>query len=114
MRSHRTTWCCQVDPGDVVPQNSGLEKLVKKRKAVWGDGLVHPNGRHVNTTIDIIEVLVKDEMISVEESSENTDVNPHFVLHQKVLGEQVSYIHKECGKCFDQNEDFYQHQRINN
>nr|XP_044611398.1 zinc finger protein 662 isoform X3 [Equus asinus] len=84
----------------------------KSRLGRWPD---YPSGGSVeNTTNDIIEVIVKDEMISVEECSENTDVNTHLVIHQKILSEQVFYTCEECGKCFDQNEDFDEHQRIHN
>ena len=64
-----------------------------------------------NTTCDITEVIVKDEMISVEEHLKDADVYTHLVP-QKGLHEQVFYIYEECGKCFDQNEEFDQHQRI--
>ncbi|XP_076985759.1 zinc finger protein 662 isoform X2 [Tamandua tetradactyla] len=80
-----------------------------------GKGIGYSNGENVeNTTNDIIEVTVKDEMISVDENSENTDVNIYLTRHQKILSEKVFYICKECGKYFDQNEDFDQHQRIHN
>ncbi|VCW76432.1 unnamed protein product, partial [Gulo gulo] len=85
---------------------------LKSRLGRWSD---YSNGRSVeNTANDIIEVIVKDEMVSGEDSSENTDVNTHLVIRQKILSQQVFYICEECGKCFDQNEDFDQHQRIHN
>ncbi|KAF6313782.1 zinc finger protein 662 [Rhinolophus ferrumequinum] len=84
----------------------------KSRLARWPD---YPNGGSMeNTTNDITQMIVKDEMISVEESSENTDVNTHLVIHQKILSERVFCMCEECGRCFDQNEDFDQHQRIHN
>ncbi|XP_062970944.1 zinc finger protein 662 [Cynocephalus volans] len=90
-------------------------KTCKEEKSRLGRWPGYLNGGRVeNTTNDIIEVTVKDEMISVEESSENTDVNTHLGVHQKILSEQVFYICEECGKCFDQNEDFDQHQRTHN
>ncbi|KAF5921740.1 hypothetical protein HPG69_012911 [Diceros bicornis minor] len=53
----------------------------KSRLGRWPD---YPNGGSVeNSTNDIIEVIVKDEMISVEECSENTDVNTHLVEPQR-------------------------------
>ena len=66
-----------------------------------------------NTTRDITAVIVKDEMILVEERSEDADVNTHLV-HQESLSEEAFYVHEECGKCFDQKEDFDQHQRVHN
>ncbi|XP_045759903.1 zinc finger protein 662 isoform X2 [Mirounga angustirostris] len=84
----------------------------KSRLGRWSD---YSNGRSMeNTANDIIEVIVKDEMVSGEDSSENADVNTHLAIHQKILSEQVFYICEECGKCFDQNEDFDQHQRLHN
>ncbi|XP_014323147.1 LOW QUALITY PROTEIN: zinc finger protein 662 [Myotis lucifugus] len=84
----------------------------KCRLGRWCD---YPNGRSVeNTTNDIMEVIAKGEMISVEERSENTDVNTHLAIHQKILSERVFCVCEECGKCFDQTEDLYQHQRIHN
>lgn len=72
----------------------------------------YPNRESVeNTTCDIIEVIVKDEMTSVGEHLKDADVYTHLVP-QKSLHEQVFYICEECGKCFVQNEDFDQHQRI--
>lgn len=100
-------WCCG-------PQEFWFGKTCeeKSRLGTWPD---YSNGGSVgNTTNDITEVIVKDEMISVEDSSENINVNTHLVIHQKILSEQVSYICEECGKCFGQNEDFDQHQRIHN
>ncbi|XP_007947872.2 zinc finger protein 662 [Orycteropus afer afer] len=67
-----------------------------------------------STTNDIIEVIVKDEMISVEESSDSTNLNTHLTIHQKILSEQLFYICEDCGKYFYQNEDFDQHQRTHN
>ena len=66
-----------------------------------------------NTAWAITAVIVKDEMILVEERSEDADVNTHLI-HQKSLSEQAFYIREECGKCFDQKEDFDQHQRVHN
>ncbi|XP_011839649.1 PREDICTED: zinc finger protein 662 isoform X1 [Mandrillus leucophaeus] len=71
-------------------------------------------GSMESSSNDIIEVIVKDEMISVEESSENTDVNNLLGIHHKILSEQIFYICEECGKCFDQSEDFDQHQKTHN
>ncbi|XP_054549437.1 zinc finger protein 662 isoform X2 [Talpa occidentalis] len=83
----------------------------KCRVGRWPD---YHSGENVkNIANDIIEVIVKDEMILVEESSENTDINSCLVIHQKMISEQVFYICEECGECFDQN-DFDQHQRIHN
>ncbi|XP_005634374.2 zinc finger protein 662 isoform X1 [Canis lupus baileyi] len=84
----------------------------KSRLGRWSD---YSNGRSLeNTANDIIEVIVKDEMVSGEDSSENTGVNIPLGIHQKIFSEQVFYICEECGKCFDKNEDFDQHQRIHN
>ncbi|XP_058432612.1 zinc finger protein 662-like isoform X2 [Marmota monax] len=84
----------------------------KSRLRIW---LSYSSRRNLeNTTNDIVEVIVKDEMVSVEEGSENTDVSNYLRMHQKILNEQVFYICEECGKCFDQNEDFGQHQRTHN
>ncbi|KAM7064329.1 zinc finger protein 662 [Molossus nigricans] len=92
-----------------------FEKTCEKEKSRLGRWCDYPNGGSMeNTTNDIIEVILKDEMISVEESSENTDVNTCLVIHQKILSEQVFHTCEECGKCFDQNEDLDQHQRIHN
>ena len=66
-----------------------------------------------NTTRDITAVIVKDEIILVEERSEDADVNTHLV-HQESLSEEAFYVREECGKCFDQKEDFDQHQRVHN
>lgn len=65
----------------------------------------YSNGEIVeNTTIDTA-VTVKDEMNSVEEISENTDVNIYLVGQQKIPSEQAFCMCKECGKRFQQNED---------
>ncbi|XP_030667877.1 zinc finger protein 662 isoform X1 [Nomascus leucogenys] len=84
----------------------------KSRLGRWPGYL--DGGSMESSTNDIIEVIVKDEMISVEESSENTDVNNLLGIHHKILNEQIFYICEECGKCFDQNEDFDQHQKTHN
>ncbi|XP_006868891.1 PREDICTED: zinc finger protein 662 [Chrysochloris asiatica] len=84
-------------------------EVEKNRLGCW------PNGESMDSTADdIVEVIVKDEMISVEESSDSTDLNTHRTIHQKILSEQLFYICEECGKCFYQNEDFEQHQRTHN
>lgn len=57
-----------------------------------------------NTASDIA-VMVEDEIVSVEEISENTDVNTYLDGKQKITSEQVFCMWKECGKCFQQNED---------
>ena len=49
--------------------------------------------------------MVEDEIVSVEEISENTDVNTYLDGKQKITSEQVFCMWKECGKCFQQNED---------
>ncbi|XP_049718255.1 zinc finger protein 662 isoform X1 [Elephas maximus indicus] len=67
-----------------------------------------------SATDDIIEVIVKDEMISVEESSDSTDLNTHLTIHHKILSGQLFCICEDCGRCFYQNEDFDQHQRTHN
>lgn len=96
-------------------QGFWFRKICEEEKSRLGRWCDYPNGRSMEKiTNDIIEVIVKDEMISVEESSENSDVNTHLVIHQKILSEQVFYICEEHGKCFDQNEDLDQHQRIHN
>ena len=66
-----------------------------------------------NTTRDITAVIVKDEIILVEERSEDADVNTHLV-HQESLSGEAFYVREECGRCFDQKEDFDQHQRVHN
>ncbi|XP_012625743.2 zinc finger protein 662 isoform X1 [Microcebus murinus] len=93
-------------------QGFWLRKTCEEEKSSLGRWPGYPNGGNTeNTTKDIIEVIVKDEMISVEESSENTGIKNHVGIHQKILSEQVFYICEECGKCFDQNDDFDQHQK---
>uniref|UniRef100_A0A8C3YJY3 Zinc finger protein 662 n=1 Tax=Catagonus wagneri TaxID=51154 RepID=A0A8C3YJY3_9CETA len=83
----------------------------KSRLGRWPD---YPTRESVeNTARGILEEVVKDEMISVEECSEDADVHTRLT-HQNSLSEQVFCLCKECGKCFDQNEDFDQHQRIHN
>ncbi|XP_029796715.1 zinc finger protein 662 isoform X1 [Suricata suricatta] len=90
-------------------------KTCEKRKSRLGRWRDYSSGKSAeNTADDIIEVIVDDEMLSGEDGSESTDVNTHLVVHEKTLSEQVSCICDECGKCFDQNEDFDQHQRIHN
>uniref|UniRef100_A0A8C5YIB6 Zinc finger protein 662 n=1 Tax=Microcebus murinus TaxID=30608 RepID=A0A8C5YIB6_MICMU len=93
-------------------QGFWLRKTCEEEKSSVRRWPGYPNGGNMeNTTKDIIEVIVKDEMISVEESSENTGIKNHVGIHQKILSEQVFYICEECGKCFDQNDDFDQHQK---
>ncbi|XP_005669481.1 zinc finger protein 662 isoform X2 [Sus scrofa] len=83
----------------------------KSRLGRWPD---YPTRGSVgNTTHGILEEVVKDEMMVVEECSEDADIHTHLA-HPKSLSEQVFCLCKECGQCFDQNEDFDQHQRIHN
>ncbi|XP_053759893.1 zinc finger protein 662 isoform X1 [Panthera pardus] len=90
-------------------------KTCEEGKSRLGRWRNYSNGKSVeNAANDVIEVIVKDEMISGEGGSENTDVNTHLVIHEKILSEQVFCICEECGKCFDQTEDFDQHQRVHN
>ncbi|XP_073916443.1 zinc finger protein 662 isoform X2 [Castor canadensis] len=94
------------------PQEFWFGKTCAEEKSRLGRWPGYPNGESMaDTTDDIIKVIVKDEMISVQESSENSDVNNHL---GKILTEQVFYICEECGKCFGRNEDFDRHQRTHN
>ncbi|XP_074201221.1 zinc finger protein 662 isoform X3 [Camelus bactrianus] len=96
-------------------QEFWLGKTCEEEKSRLGRWPDYPNRGNVeNTTSDIIQVIVRDEMISVEECSGHADVHTHLLERQKILSDQVFYICEECGKCFDQNEDFDQHQRIHN
>ncbi|XP_045150905.1 zinc finger protein 662 isoform X3 [Echinops telfairi] len=74
-----------------------------------------PTGESMaSTTNDVIEVTAKDEMVSVEASPDRTDLSTHLTTRQKVLSKQLYYGCEECGKCFNQNADFGQHQRTHN
>ncbi|XP_006893121.1 PREDICTED: zinc finger protein 662 [Elephantulus edwardii] len=61
---------------------------------------------------DIIEVIVKDEV--VEKHSDSAGLSTHLTACQRILSEQLCCKCEDCGKCFYQNEDFVQHQRTHN
>ncbi|KAK2090952.1 hypothetical protein P7K49_030236 [Saguinus oedipus] len=83
----------------------------KSRLGKWPGYL--NGGSMESSTNDITEMIVKDDKISVEESSDNT-VNKFIGIHHRILNEQIFYVCEECSKCFDQNEDFDQHQKTHN
>uniref|UniRef100_A0A2K6U189 Zinc finger protein 662 n=1 Tax=Saimiri boliviensis boliviensis TaxID=39432 RepID=A0A2K6U189_SAIBB len=68
-------------------------------------------GSMESSTNDIEEVIVKDEKISVEESSENT-VNKLIGIHHRILNEQIFCICKECSKCFDQHQKTHNGEKV--
>ena len=102
MRKHWTTPC---KPPCCGSQEYWFGKTCQEEESRLGRRPGYPNGETVENTASDIAVMVEDEIVSVEEISENTDVNTYLDGKQKITSEQVFCMWKECGKCFQQNED---------